>query len=150
MLDILNGAALREIAIGHSDQIGLCKTLERIANSLPHDIDPELFREAAGSIDRVMTRVVEVEQEALAGQVATRDARRVGDLAPTIERLLRENVEELSHAEELQETLKEFGAGQRTVSADALGYMLRGFFESRRRRIALEREVITALTESSA
>lgn len=150
MLDILNGSALREIAIGHSDQIGLCKTLERIANTLPHDIDPELYREAAGSIHRVMTRVVQVEQEAFAKQVATRGARCIGDLGPTIERLLRENAEDMSYAEELQETLHDFGAGHRTVSADALGYMLRGFFESRRRRIALEREIITALTDPKA
>lgn len=150
MLDILNGSALREIAIGHSEQIGLCKTLERIANTLPHDIDPELYQAAAGSIHRVMTRVVQVEQETFAKQVAKRGATRVMDLAPTIERLLRENAEDLSYAEELQETLKDFGAGHRTVSADALGYMLRGFFESRRRRIALEREIITALADPKA
>lgn len=147
MLDILNGSALRAIAIGHRDQIGLCKTLERIANTLPDDIDPELCQAAVGSIHRVMTRVVQIEQEAFTSQVATLGAR---DLAPTIERLLRENIEDLSYAEELQETLAEFGAGHRTIAADALGYMLRGFFEARRRRIALEREIISALADPAA
>ena len=145
MLDTFNGSSLREIVLGHGEQIGLCQTLERIADGLPNAIDPALCREAAGRIHRVMTRVVQVEQKALVRELSERGPTRMLDLSATIRRLLRENAEDLSYAEELQETLREMGEGHRTVSADALGYMLRGFFESRRRRIALEREILTAL-----
>lgn len=148
MLDALDGSALREIVVGHREQIGLCKTLELIADALPHNIDPALCKAAAGSIHRVMTKVVQVEQEALTDDLARRGPARVLDLTATIDRLLRENAEDLCYAEELQETLKELGNGRRTVSADAIGYMLRGFFESRRRRIALEREILAALVSS--
>lgn len=145
MLEALNGPALREIVAGHREQMGLCRTLELIADALPNNIDPALCKAAAGSIHRVMTRVVQVEQEVLADEVAARGPKRVLDLSATIERLQRENAEDLSYAEELQETLRELGEGHRTVSTDALGYMLRGFFESRRRRIALESEILDAL-----
>lgn len=145
MLESLNGSALREIVVGHGEQIGLCKTLEMIADALPNNIDPAVCKAAAGTIHRIMTRVVQVEQGALASELAEHGPKRVLDLTATVQRLLRENAEDLSYAEELQETLRELSEGHRTVSADALGYMLRGFFESRRRRIALEREILGAL-----
>jgi hemerythrin-like domain-containing protein len=145
MLEALNGSALREIVVGHREQLGLCKTLELIADALPNNIDPALCRAAAGSIHRVMTKVIQVEQEALPDELAARGTKRVFDLTATIDRLLRENAEDLCYAEELQETLRELGNGRRTVSTDALGYMLRGFFESRRRHIELEREILSAL-----
>ncbi|QQR36201.1 hemerythrin domain-containing protein [Devosia oryziradicis] len=145
MLDAMSGSALREIVAGHREQIGLCKTLELIADALPDNIDPALCRSAAGAIHRVMTRIVAVEEKALTDDLAQRGPARVLDLSATIERLLRENAEDLCYAEELQETLRELGDGRRSVSADAIGYMLRGFFESRRRRIALEREILTAM-----
>lgn len=145
MLESLNGSALREIVVGHGEQIGLCMTLELIADALPNTIDPALCKAAAGTIHRVMTRVVHDEQDALATELVGQGRRRIFDVTATVERMLRENAEDLSYAEELQEALAALGNGHHTVSADALGYMLRGFFESRRRRIALEREILSAL-----
>ena len=149
MLEALKGSALGNIDVGHGEQIGLCQTLERIADALPNDIDPSLCRAAAVSVYKVMTHVIQVEREVLAAEIAERGARRIVDLTATLERLARENEEDLSHAEELQETLNELGNGGRTISADAIGYMLRGFFEARRRRIALEREILSALVAPS-
>lgn len=145
MLDSLTRSTLRDVMNGHVEQIGLCRTLEDIADSLPNDIDIALCREAAGAILPVMTRVVQSEREVLTQELAARGPRYMIDLTDTISRILRENAEDLSYAEELQETLRELADGARSVSTDALGYMLRGFFESRRRRIALEREILTAL-----
>jgi hypothetical protein len=145
MPETLDGSALREIVLGHEEQLGLCRTLERIADVLPNTVDPALCRAAASTIHRVMTRMVQVEQQALAQDLAERGPRRVMDLTVTIERVLRENAEDLSYAEELQETLRELSNGHHSVSADALGYMLRCFFVSRRRRIALEREILSAM-----
>ncbi|HTO27743.1 MAG TPA: hemerythrin domain-containing protein [Devosia sp.] len=149
MLEALDGSALREIVTGHREQLGLCRTLELIADTLPNEVDPALCKAAAGCIQRVMTKVVQVEQEALASDLAARGPKRVFDLTATLDRLLRENEEDLCYAEELQETLRELGDGRRTVSTDALGYMLRGFFELRRRRIALEREILSAMAVPS-
>lgn len=145
MLERLDRAALREIVLGHHEQLGLCQTLERIADALPRDIDATACREAAGAIHRVMTRVAIAEQDLISRQLAEGGPVRTINLAPTIERLRRENEEDLSYAEELQEALRDFGTDHASVSIDALGYMLRAFFESRRRRIALEREILDAL-----
>ena len=145
MLERLDRAVLRDMVLGHNEQLGLCRTLERIADALPHDLDPQSCKEAAGAIHRVMTHVAAAEQDLIARQVGEGGSVLAVNLAPTIERLRRENAEDLSYAEELQETLRDFGAGHASVSIDALGYMLRGFFESRRRRIALEREILDAL-----
>lgn len=144
MLGRLDGSALREMVLGHNEQSGLRQTLERIADALRHDTDPQTCREAAGAIHRVMTRVATAEQELIDQQVSQSSVRAV-NLAPTIKRMRRENAEDLSYAEELQETLRDYGTGNPSVSIDALGYMLRGFFEGRRRRTALEREILDAL-----
>ncbi|WEK06670.1 MAG: hemerythrin domain-containing protein [Candidatus Devosia phytovorans] len=145
MLDIVSGSSLRDVMAGHAEQIRLCQTLESIADSLPREIDVALCRDAASAILPIMTRVVQSEQEALTQELAERGPSRMIDLTATVSRILRENAEDLSYAEELQETLRELAEGSRSVSTDALGYMLRSFFESRRRRIALEREILTAL-----
>lgn len=147
MLDTLNATALREVVLAHREQIGLCRTLELIADALPHDLDPALCRAAAGTIHRIMARVVEVEGEALRREMERDSGRRLLDLTATCQRLLRENAEDLSYAEEVQEALNALSKGHHTMSADALGYMLRGFFEARRRRIALEQEILTALVD---
>tara|TARA_R110002020_G_scaffold14225_17_gene50448 strand:+ start:10063 stop:10515 length:453 start_codon:yes stop_codon:yes gene_type:complete len=145
MLERLDRSALREVVLGHNEQLGLCKALERIADALPHDLDAKRCREAAVAIHRVMTRVAMAEQDIIGRELAEGGSVLTVNLAPTIERLRRENAEDLSYAEELQETLRDYGTDQPSVSIDALGYMLRGFFESRRRRIALEREILDAL-----
>lgn len=147
MLDTINATALRQVVLGHREQIGLCRTLELIADALPNDLDPALCRAAAGTIHRIMARVVEVEGEALRREMERDSGHRLMDLTATCQRLLRENAEDLSYAEEVQEALNALSKGHQTMSADALGYMLRGFFEARRRRIALEQEILTALVE---
>ena len=68
MLEAMNRSALREIVAGHREQIGLCKMLELIADALPSNIDPDLCKAAAGSIHRVMTKVVQVERTAFADE----------------------------------------------------------------------------------
>jgi len=150
MLDTITGSTLRDVMAGHVEQIGLCKTLETIADSLPNELDIALCREAANAILPIMTNVVQSEQDVLTQELIQRGPVRSINLTATITRILRENAEDLSYAEELQETLRELAEGERTVSTDALGYMLRGFFESRRRRIALEREILTALAAPEA
>jgi hemerythrin-like domain-containing protein len=60
-------------------------------------------------------------------------------LAPTLERLKFEHCEDECFAEELTDALLKLGSGER-VNMEAVGYMLRGFFEGIRRHIAFERE----------
>ncbi|TIT86606.1 MAG: hemerythrin domain-containing protein, partial [Mesorhizobium sp.] len=57
-------------------------------------------------------------------------------------RLRAEHLEDECYADELTEALLAIGHGDRIENAEAVGFMLRGFFESVRRHIAFEREHI--------
>lgn len=146
MLEKLSRRALRHITASHEAQLDLCQVLERIADELPDEADPVLCRQAAASVYSLMEDGSRSYREELAPEMATNGGRHLVDFTTMIARLLRENREDLDHAEELQEVLGNLAKGERqTVSSEALGYMLRGFFEARRRRIALERELLAAL-----
>ncbi|TIT74091.1 MAG: hemerythrin domain-containing protein, partial [Mesorhizobium sp.] len=63
----------------------------------------------------------------------------------SIQRLRAEHVEDECFADEITEILLAIGHGERVDNAEAIGFMLRGFFESLRRHIAFEREHVLPL-----
>jgi hypothetical protein len=141
----IDETALRDLIASHDRQLGLCQNLERIADALPRDLGPTLTRETAWLVYGVMVKFGEADRGHASIADVTAAATVKFDFTAMIERLLRENEEDLDCAEELQEALRELGAGRRSVSADALGYMLRSVFGARKRRIALEAEILQAL-----
>ena len=52
-----------------------------------------------------------------------------------------------SMREDVQDMLRGLGEGRPTMSADAAGFMLRGFFEALRRHVAFERTFVVPLLE---
>ncbi|MET3592441.1 hemerythrin-like domain-containing protein [Mesorhizobium shonense] len=58
----------------------------------------------------------------------------------SVTRLRAEHIEDECFAGEVTEALLAIGHGEGTENAEAVGFMLRGFFESLRRHIAFERE----------
>lgn len=58
----------------------------------------------------------------------------------SLDRLLAEHVEDECFAGELTEALLLLGRNGSADNPEALGFMLRGFFEARRRHVAFERE----------
>lgn len=58
----------------------------------------------------------------------------------TMSRLWLEHVSDKSYADELAEALRDHVAGRGQIGTEALGYMLRGFFEGLRRHLAFERD----------
>jgi hemerythrin-like domain-containing protein len=60
----------------------------------------------------------------------------------TLDRLRFEHCEDECFAEELTEALHALGSGDQKVNIEAVGYMLRGFFEAMRRHIAFESEML--------
>ncbi len=60
----------------------------------------------------------------------------------TLNRLRFEHCEDECFAEELTEALNALGSGNPDVNIEAIGYMLRGFFEAMRRHIAFESEML--------
>ena len=150
MFEHIDEAALRRLLAGHDEQLAICDTLEQIADRLPNDIDSALCLRTADRLQSIMRQATANERAILGATLVEMGTVRHLDVGRTARRLLRESDEDLGHAEELQEALITIGSDRPTVSTDALGYMLRGFFEARKRRIALEREVVMALLGTAA
>ncbi|WP_224702325.1 hemerythrin domain-containing protein [Devosia aquimaris] len=146
----IDEGALRRLLAGHDEQLAICDTLEQIADGLPHDVDSALCHRTAERLHAVMQEATANERAILGATLVEIGTVRHLDVSRTARRLLRESDEDLSHAEELQDALSTIGTDRPTVCTDALGYMLRGFFEARKRRIALEREVVMALLGTTA
>ena len=129
----------------HADKLRLCDALEAIADALP------------GSVDRAQCLAVASELVPLrraAHHYVARficplpaGARAADGETQVTSRLKAEHVEDECFADELTEALLAIGRGGPIANAEAVGFMLRGFFETLRRHIAFEREHILPLVE---
>lgn len=125
------------------EQISLCSSLEKIADSLPEDFDPQICLHAAKSIYPVFKGAHDFEESVLFPYLAKKD----GDgerLQQILNRLHAEHWEDESFGEEVSEALIDLVNGEQD-NPEKLGYMLRGFFEGVKRHIAFEREHLLPL-----
>ncbi len=122
----------------HGEKLQLCDSLEKIADALP-GVDPLMCLSTANAILPLLRNIHQYEEtiifpayeEAVVGSDA--------NLAST-RRLRAEHVEDECFAGEVTEILLAIGHGEPVENPEAIGFMLRGFFESMRRHIAFERE----------
>ena len=122
----------------HSEQLALCRELEEIADSLPTRINRQKCIYAAKALGPLIKGIHHYEETVLFPMLqANPDTTET--LGSTIERLKFEHCEDECFAEELTDALLKLGSGEQ-VNMEAVGYMLRGFFEGMRRHIAFERE----------
>jgi hypothetical protein len=128
----------------HARQIALCEDLETIADGLPGNVNRQLCLHLARVVCPTIAAAHEVEERVLFPSVQTLSAA-LPDLDATIERLRWEHFEDMCFAEELHDALLSIGRGEPKMTADAAGYMLRGFFEGVRRHVAFEREMLAPL-----
>lgn len=126
------------------EQRSLCDALEQIADSLPDAVDRKVCLHAARVLPTLMARAHRYEEDVLFVAL-DRPGLTPFDLHPTLTRLKLEHAGDECFAEELSEVLMSYAEGRPTHSAEATGYMLRGFFEALRRHIAIEEELSTAL-----
>jgi iron-sulfur cluster repair protein YtfE (RIC family) len=122
----------------HAEQLALCRELEEIADSLPASINRQKCIYAAKALGPLMKGIHHYEETVLFPMLQ-RDAGPDTHLESTLERLKFEHCEDECFAEELTDALLKLGSGER-VNMEAVGYMLRGFFEGMRRHIAFEQE----------
>src|SRR5690606_21421397 len=144
MPDDSASAILSDCARVWQEQRLLCDTLEEIADSLPDRIDRQACMHAARVLPALVSRAHRVEEDGLFAALE-----RLGpaplDVGPTLSRLRLEHQGDQCFAEELSEVLMSFGRSAPIHDAEALGYMLRGFFETLRRHIATEEELSVLL-----
>lgn len=140
---ILDEQELKTLRQNHEELLGLCRSLEELADSLPFAINEKLCREVSDLVMPLLSRTQDFEEQLLfpdldrsAGSCFT---------AMMIERLKNEHRCDRLAAEEISLTLKAMLRGHCGLTFETIGYMLRGFFECVRRHVAAEKAMIEQL-----
>ena len=118
--------------------LDLCDTLESIADSLPHP-DARLCLSAADALEPLIEEIHSLEEYALF-PVLMASGRL--ELEQTVVRLRQEHITDSGTAGEVSEALQALVAGSSPLSPDAVGYLLRAFFDSMRRHVHGEIELL--------
>ena len=133
-LDVKLLSAMR---LAHNEMLAMCDFLEDIADSLPHHLDAKKCTVAAETLETLVAKMHRFEEAEIFPRFA--------GLSPgtntlaMLDRLRDEHCVDECYAEELTDALRKVSSSAETVSAETLGYMLRGFFEAMRRHLAFER-----------
>ncbi|MBX3596792.1 MAG: hemerythrin domain-containing protein [Rhizobiaceae bacterium] len=123
----------------------ICDQLESIADSLPHHVDKDTCIRVASRLLPLLHEAHGYEEKVLF-PIFERDVKQHPTRGATVLRLKTEHVYDEGAAEEICEQLQGIGRGGQIQNPEALGFMLRAFFDSVRRHIAFEREHVFALT----
>lgn len=134
-------ASLRE---NYSKLLDTCDLLEDIADGLPNHVPKDRCLLLAGSIVQQLQTTHRLENQVLMPLLAASDH---AGLRQAAERLRQEHIVDEHAAMEIEETLNDLVQGRSTLSADATGYLLRSFFESVRRHVHAERELLELLED---
>jgi hemerythrin-like domain-containing protein len=129
---------------GHAGISRLCANLEKVADGLPDNVDLSACTALAREVPVLVSEVLHGEEDRLFPLLLRRFPE-MPDLPVTLDRLRAEHHADLCYAEEVEEALASFGAGRPSLSTDAIGYLLRGFFDGQRRHIAAERQLLLPL-----
>lgn len=140
----LRHATIAQIEANHRSLLSLCDALEAVADSLPGRVDHSLCRHLAQSLTMVLQRAQQVEERLAFPLLETWQSGGVA-LADALTRLRQEHQTDQSYAADIEEVLRAYGDGWPVLSADAAGFMLRGFFEALRRHIAFEQQLLIPL-----
>ncbi|TPJ38804.1 hemerythrin domain-containing protein [Mesorhizobium sp. B2-5-13] len=132
----------------HDQKMRLCDELEAIADGLPSRVDRLKCLLVANELVPLLRRSHAYEEEHIFPAFA-HDSINEGARGASIRRLKAEHVEDECSAQDLTDALLEIGHGAVIANPEALGFMLRGFFDSMRRHVAFEREHVLPLIPAS-
>jgi hemerythrin-like domain-containing protein len=128
----------------HQAERNLCDMLERIADNLLEPLDTELARSGIVTMRRCLKRHVLLEEKYLYPVLTKRLC--PGDLAENFLLHIRsEHTTDECVAHDTADQLEQALVTGRASNPEMLGYMLRGFFECRRRHIAWEDAIVLPL-----
>lgn len=139
-----NPVAMTQVQSNHASLLVVCDLLEAIADGLPGNIDRQECLVLARSLAPMLHRTQDYEEQVLFPALLAWK-RLTPEIDETIDRLRIEHQVDASYAEDVQEMLRSYGESRPGLSADAAGFMLRGFFESLRRHIAFEQQMLVPL-----
>ena len=126
----------------------LCDLLEASADALADGVSPDCGKTAVDYLQSRFPRHIALENEIVFPMLK---AARVADLSlgRAIKQALQEHAADEDTAAELAEALTAFMDRGKVGDANALGYMLRGFFEQRRRHIVWEEALLYPLARGN-
>lgn len=130
-----------QLSLVYAEKAQLCDQLEAIADSLPLHVDPALCLDVANRLLPLMRESHRYEEDVLFPVFERGDAALASRQA-TVRRLKSEHVYDEGAAEEICEQLRWIGNGGDIENPEALGFMLRAFFDTVRRHVAFEREYV--------
>jgi hypothetical protein len=127
-----------DVLLSHRRKLDLCAALEEIADALPGRVDRLKCLTIASELVPLLRQSHSFEETVVFP--AFLQSGNAGARAGSVERLQAEHVEDDCAALDLTDMLLAIGHGGAIDNPEALGFMLRAFFESVRRHIAFERE----------
>ena len=128
-----------DIERAHEDKLQLCREIEAIADALP-SVDWLLCLHVANRLVPLLREAHRYEEEEVFPVFERTDGYEPMARIASVRRLKAEHIEDECAAQDLTEVLLEIGHGGSIENPEALGFMLRAFFETIRRHIAFERE----------
>ena len=137
---------LEALEQSYGELLALCDGLETVADSLPHAVTARVCLTLAAGLEPLVARTHGLEEDALFPLL---QASQRPQLGPTLARLRAEQEADCSAAAEVSEALQDLGNSTSALSADAIGYLLRSFFESMRRHVRGEKELIDMVRRNS-
>ena len=132
------------IEMAHQVHAQICDALEAIADSLPDEVDRRLAANVADCLCIELPLHHLDEEEGLFPLLEKR-ALPEDNIVDILSRLAIEHATDESFADELGESLKTLGRGERVDNPNMVGYMLRGFFENYRRHLHWENTLVLPL-----
>jgi hemerythrin-like domain-containing protein len=130
----------------HDKLLALCAHLEEFADALPDSIDRQECLIMSRALGPMIHRIQEFEEQQVFPILLAWQAIEP-EISETIDRLKIEHQLDSCYAEDVQDMLRGLGEGRPTLSPDAAGFMLRGFFEAMRRHVAFEQQFLVPLLE---
>lgn len=129
----------------YSHLLDLCDDLEAVADRLPAAIPPRDCTRLAARLDHLMSHT-HAEEERVLMPLLLADGR--AELRQLANRLRREHQVDAVTMQEVVEALSMLAGARAPEPPEATGYLLRAFFESLRRHIHTEKDIIALLTDA--
>lgn len=138
------GSLLHIIEQEHGAEMCLCNMLEQLADALPEPLDAEIASAGIATLRHCVRRHIVLEEYYLYPILMKRAKRGEFD-EDLLAHISSEHASDESHAHEAADEMEEALSLGHVPKPEMLGYMLRGFFEARRRHISWENAIIIPL-----
>lgn len=127
--------------------LATCDALESLADALPGPVSADQCQKLADDAITLVAETHRLEEQVLLPLLATSTRR---ELYKVAERLRQEHAFDSQAALEIEEALTGLVSGRPILSADATGYLLRSFFESVRRHVHAEQDLLMLITDRNS